>query len=205
MPEEHRKAIERYADRLRLFGPGPRALGWRDDQQQRLRFKVLAEGARSLYGKRVLDVGCGFGDLYDFLSAEKIDVHYTGCDISPDLLAIARERHPELRFELRDILEDHYPDSAFDYVLMSGLFNHRLEHNEAFLRGLLSAAFRASTIGVGANMMTDQVDYREDYLYYFNPESVLRLCQKLSRHVSLRHDYPLFEFTVFIYHNANRC
>lgn len=203
-PEEKQQAMKRYAERLRRLGPGAEALGWRDRAQQELRFQILASGAQPLAGKSVLDIGCGFGDLYHYLSAGGVDVRYTGCDISPEILAVARERHPGLTVEERDVLEDPYPDEAFDYVFLSGIFNRRLSDNEGFLERLLACAYRTCAVAVCANMTTDQVDYRDDHLYYFNPEGVVRFCRSLSRFVALRHDYPLFEFTVFIYQNANR-
>lgn len=198
-PEERRQTIQRYAERIRRLGPTVQALGWRDGSQQALRFQVLTEGIQPLAKRSLLDVGCGFGDLYDFLTERGIEVHYTGCDVSPDVLVVARERHPHLVFEERDILENPYPDEVFDYVVMSGVFNHVIQDNEAFVERMLRAAFRACKLGITANMVTEEVDYREDYLYYSNPERVLRFCLGLSRYVTLRQDYPLYEFTVFVY------
>jgi hypothetical protein len=69
---------------------------------------------------------------------------------------------------------------------------------------MLGAAFRMCTKGVGANMTTDAVEYHEEHLHYFDPARVLNFCRGLSRYVMLRHDYPLYEFTVFIYRQASR-
>jgi SAM-dependent methyltransferase len=197
-PEERAQAIRRYAERLDRLGPGVETLGWRDRGQQHLRFDILVGDAQALQGKRILDVGCGFGDLYDYLESRGVRAHYTGCDISPNVLQIARERHPALTFEERDILEQPFADRVFDHVFMSGMFNHRLADNRGFMERTLAAAFRASRLGAAANMMTDQVDYRDDHLYYFSPEAVLAFCRTLSPRVALRHDYPLYEFTVFV-------
>jgi trans-aconitate methyltransferase len=48
-------------------------------------------------GQRVLDVGCGIGAETAFLAERGADV--IGVDIDDALLARARERHPQLRFE----------------------------------------------------------------------------------------------------------
>ena len=45
-------------------------------------------------GLRVLEVGCGLGDL---LAAVK-PARGVGVDFSPAMIALARERHPELEF-----------------------------------------------------------------------------------------------------------
>ena len=48
-------------------------------------------------------------------------------------------------------------------------------------------------------MMTAYVDFREDRLFYYSPEEIFRFSKTLTKRVLLRHDYPLFEFTVYLY------
>lgn len=201
-PAERQDVIDRYADRLKRLGPVVQALGWRDDAQQQLRFSVIADGLSGVGGGSVLDVGCGFGDFRAYLEQRGLQVNYVGCDVSPDVLEVARARHPDGAFELRDILDNPYPPGSFDYVCLSGLFNHRLADNDAFLHRMLAAAFAACTRGVSANMTTDYVDYRDEHLHYFSPERVFHFGQTLTRRVALRHDYPLYEFTIFLYRDA---
>lgn len=50
----------------------------------------------------VLDVGCGWGRLLSLLPYEWRG-HYTGVDLSPDFIRVAREAYPELEFVLGDI------------------------------------------------------------------------------------------------------
>lgn len=201
-PAERQHVIDRYAERLGRMGPVVQALGWRDEAQQRLRFQVMTEGLRDLEGASVLDIGCGFGDFCDYLRGHGHHGRYVGCDLSPDVLEVARSRHPDVTFERRDVLEHPFQASSFDYVCMSGIFNHRLSDNEGFVRQMLGAAFAACVTGVAANMTTSYVDYQDPHLYYFSPDAVFRHCQTLTRRVALRHDYPLYEFTVFLYRNG---
>ena len=49
-------------------------------------------------GLRVLEVGCGLGDL---LAAVK-PARGVGVDFSPAMIALARDRHPELHFQRAD-------------------------------------------------------------------------------------------------------
>src|SRR4051812_25215768 len=53
--------------------------------------RFVAEDARVRSGERVLDVGCGVGDLLDHLPA---GVDYFGYDHNEDYIRMARERHP---------------------------------------------------------------------------------------------------------------
>jgi len=79
-------AIFRYhRDMIRMHGPRSSfALGWRDEQDQQLRFEALA-GIGDLNGKTLLDAGCGYGDLYPFLSERFKLSHYYGIDQIPEL------------------------------------------------------------------------------------------------------------------------
>lgn len=56
----------RYAKRLTEFGYDPKTLGWNSGKQQE-RFQVLTSFVPPEACGSVLDVGCGFGDLYGFL------------------------------------------------------------------------------------------------------------------------------------------
>ncbi len=60
-------------------------------------------------GSRVLDIGCGAGDL---LAATRPDVG-VGVDLSPEMLEVARRRHPGLQFRTGDA-EDLPVEGAFE-------------------------------------------------------------------------------------------
>jgi SAM-dependent methyltransferase len=69
-------------------------------------------------GLRVLEVGCGLGDL---LAAVK-PARGVGVDFSPAMIALARERHPELEFQVADAAEAPAAEQ-FDYILLADLVN----------------------------------------------------------------------------------
>jgi demethylmenaquinone methyltransferase/2-methoxy-6-polyprenyl-1,4-benzoquinol methylase len=66
-------------------------------------------------GSRVLDVATGTGDLAIALSrAVAPDGEVVGCDFSEPMLARARRKAPELRFEWADALVLPYASASFD-------------------------------------------------------------------------------------------
>src|ERR1017187_9852361 len=69
-------------------------------------------------GMRVLEAGCGLGDL---LAAVK-PARGVGLDFSPAMIALARERHPELEFQVADAAEAPAAEK-FDYILLADLVN----------------------------------------------------------------------------------
>lgn len=73
-------------------------------------------------GMRVLEVGCGRGDLLASVRP-KLGV---GVDFAPSMLALAKERHPELTFVQADA---HTLDlgETFDYIILSDLLNDLMD------------------------------------------------------------------------------
>jgi SAM-dependent methyltransferase len=177
-------------------------MDWKDEASQRLRFEILC-GIADLEGRSVCEIGCGAGHLVDWLRQGGVGARYCGIDLSPDMLDAARRRHPDVAFEHRDILLGEAARD-YDFVLCSGLFNVKLDHGEDEWRRFVDATLRRMyamcRVGIAFNLMTDLVDFRSPSLFYANPGETLELCRReLSRSAVLRHDYPLYEFTVYVY------
>lgn len=75
---------------------------------------LFAELLRDVGGP-VLDAGCGIGLLCGPLRDLGLDVF--GIDLSPGMLAIARRRHPELRFEVGSLTDLDVADASVGGVL----------------------------------------------------------------------------------------
>lgn len=194
-----------YARLLRAHGDSPQAVAWRDAATQERRMAVLAE-VGDLRAARVLDFGCGTGHLLTFLR-EQADFRgqYVGYDLSGEMIDVARRKFPGVQFEARDILESGV-GADFDYVLINGVFNHRLDDNWGLMTAILEQLFPHVRRALAFNALSTYVDYAEPDLSYVNPERVFRFCkQRLSPLVTLRHDYLVkdgvvpFEFAVYAY------
>ncbi|MCT2559058.1 class I SAM-dependent methyltransferase [Tsuneonella sp. YG55] len=80
----------------------------------------LLDGARRGPVTRVLDVGCGAGELSLALAREHGDAQVVGIDVSEQLVAVARERGARLRnasFECADAAEWSVPQQAPDLIV----------------------------------------------------------------------------------------
>jgi SAM-dependent methyltransferase len=197
--------VAHYERQLRSHGPTARGMDWKDEASQRLRFAMLC-GVCDLDGKSLCELGCGVGHLYDWLREQRIDARYTGIDLSEEMVAQARRRHPAVSFARRDVLLDPVRD-VYDVVVCSGLFHVKLDHPEDDWRPFVDAVVRRmyamSRVGIAFNLMSDQVDFRSPTLFYANPAWILDLCRReLSRFVVVRHDYPLHEYTVYVYRQS---
>src|SRR5438874_3402593 len=66
-------------------------------------------------GTRFLDGGCGSGGACKI--AARLGAHVTGLDAAPALLAIARDRVPDGKFEAGELQDLPFADGTFDAVL----------------------------------------------------------------------------------------
>lgn len=69
-------------------------------------------------GQRVLEIGCGLGDLLAILDPRE----GVGVDFSGEMIARARQRHPHLRFVQADAHELQL-DETFDVIILSDVVN----------------------------------------------------------------------------------
>jgi SAM-dependent methyltransferase len=191
--------IERYEKRFAEFGEDIRTLASGTKERQLTRFNVMREMGIEP-GSSVLDLGCGFADFYAFLQDQGVEVDYTGYDISPAFIATASKKFPEANFKVCDIQDDE-DTRKFDYIVCSQVFNNSLAHEDMgdVAKDVLSLCYDRMNKGMAFDFISSHVDYRRDGLHYHSPEQVFSFCKGLSKRVCLRHDYPLFEFTVYVY------
>lgn len=189
--------VQKYFERrLRRYGDSSKTLDYSPESQRR-RFEVFAD-IGDLEGRDVLDVGCGLGHLYDYLQERYRTVRYVGLDMSPRLLAKARERHKDVTFEVWDIVA-RPPEREADYVLASGVLNVEQGDNEAAMRRLLRHGFGAAKKGLAVNMLSTWADRHDRDRHYYDPGRMVRTAKKLTRWVQLRHDYLPHDFTLYLY------
>lgn len=192
--------VQLYENRFVTMEYDPRTVGWTGREDQFLRFKILCE-VGNLSGARICDVGCGFGDLLNYLHDHFSDFTYTGVDISPSLLKKASELHPNQNFQCLDIGESQ-PEGNFDYFIMSGVFSYRIENNIENTFNVLSRLFAHARKGIAVNFLSKYVNFEREHNFHYSPEEMFALGRHITKWVKLRHDYPLWEFTLFLYKEA---
>ncbi|MFO0762513.1 MAG: bifunctional class I SAM-dependent methyltransferase/glycosyltransferase family 2 protein [Byssovorax sp.] len=119
-------------------------------------------GSMVLPGSRVLEVGCGLGDLLSALPG----IHGVGVDVSARMIELAKERHPGLDLRVCDVERDPLPEGPFDDIVLSDVVGHLDDIERALerLRPLLAPGGRVI------------VTY-----YNFVWEPVLKLAERLGR------------------------
>lgn len=193
-----------YENVLKKYGDSPQGADWADADSQRLRFKILSQ-IDDLNGKRIHDVGCGLAHLVEFLAESGVNCQYVGSDISPLMIEKAQQRIPTAQLYVADILNDVTPEwMKAGYLFASGVFYQKGANDQSecqqFVEAMVRRMFSLAKKGIAFNMMTSYVDYEDTNLFYLSPAEMLDFCiQNLGRRVVIRHDYPLWEYTVYVY------
>ena len=178
------KLFEYYGSKLKIYGYDTRSLGWVPGGRS-VRFGVMTSIA-DLNGSSILDVGCGFGDLYGHLTGRDIKVDYTGVDINPDLIKVAREVYPEARFFISDFESDGI-DGEYDWAFAAGIFTIKITDNRSFIRNTLKRMYEVTRKGFAVDFLSPTYYSPEEDTYWrCPPEEVLKYCRSLSRRVMLR-------------------
>lgn len=192
---------EYYTGKIKTFGATPQGVDWNGEESQFLRFEQLAQNLLAEKEKvSVLDYGCGYGSLLGFLERKGVAVEYTGFDISESMLREAAKTFPGSQHNWISEID---PQKKYDYVLLSGIFNVKLQAAEnawvAYIEKTLAEVNALARKEFSFNILTSYSDaeYMRDYLYYASPESWFGYCKRhFSKQVVLNHGYPLYEFTI---------
>lgn len=204
--ENQLKRIEAlYSDNLRKHGIDSRAVGWNTEDCQALRFSKLSSVIEDNDEKySVNDYGCGYGAHLKFLTdVLGHNVHaYNGYDISEEMLQTAKKQLSHFDGNL-NLLKAETIETQADYTFVSGTFNVRFDASKddwmEFIRVKLHEIDKNSHKGFSFNLLTSYVDWEEPHLYYGDPCYWFDYCKRnFSKHVTLYHDYPLWEWTVMV-------
>lgn len=187
-------------------------MGWTKSQANTdLRYDVMLGVLRDITAPvSLLDYGCGTGHLLGRLRQRRFTgVEYTGFDASPTFIEAARAKFPGVPFHCGDMLNGDVEPGEYDYVVMNGLFTYRgpLSFGEMVerWRRLVTAAMERARVGVVFNVTSPYVDWERDDLFHV-PIDILTDFVAASPCPSfvVRHDYGLYESTVYAYRSPRR-
>jgi SAM-dependent methyltransferase len=194
--------VERYySGKVRQHGPTPAGVDWNSKASQTTRFDKLLTVCEDDEEPAIIDYGCGYGALLDYLSEKGTRCSYVGYDLSAEMIERAREIHGSLgRFTT-----DTAALEPTSFTLASGIFNVRLDVSvpdwERYVHETIDRLHELSLKGFAFNVLTSYSDaeYMRGDLYYADPLALFDRCKRrYSKRVALLHDYPLYEFTILV-------
>ena len=201
------KIFRLYNELYEIYGNSANAVKARNSKQQYLRFRELINLIELKNNDKVLDVGCGLGDLSKYLRERKFNVQYLGVDFVDGFIKTAKKKYEndKTKFLRLDIKNKNFP-KKHDWLILSGLFNDQKKNAGKFMFKIIKKMFKSANKGIVFNGLNKYVDYEDKYLFYSYPDKVLQFCIKnLSKYVILKTNYQLkkntipFEYTIAVF------
>ncbi len=127
-----------------------------DDERTRPVRDLLAALPSSLEARIAVDIGCGPGNSTEVLAARFPKAALTGLDSSVDMIAAARERLPNVRFEVADIESwiSGRTGQLFDVILANAVL-HWVPNHAALFPALVTMLAPGGALAV---QMPDNLD-----------------------------------------------
>lgn len=205
LDETQKRLAQYFTEKLEMFGATPRGVDYNGPEAQEIRFEQLAKVIDPAAGFTLIDYGCGYGALFDFLKEKGWQFEYYGIDLIEKMVIAGREAHsddPTVHFTTR---ESDLPKA--EYLLAGAIFNIKMDAAyEAWQEMVCQTLVRMDglcTRGFAFNMLTsysdsDRMAQRPD-LFFADPLFFFDFCKRsFSRNVALLHDYGIYDFTIHV-------
>ena len=200
-----RDYLDYFSERIEKFGAGPQGVDYNSLPAQEARFEQLTKVIHPEQSFTVIDYGCGYGALFDFLCKKNWTFTYYGLDMIKKMIVAAQKAHPDISNIHFSTTESNLPIS--DYLVAGSIFNNKFQADAGewteFILETLQRINRLCAKGFSFNMLTkysdaDRIAQRPD-LYFGDPSFFFDYCKRnLSRNVALLHDYGLYDFTILV-------
>ena len=198
-------AQEYFTEKIVKYGAAPEGVDYNGAPAQTTRFEQLVKLIDPSHKFEVLDYGCGYGALLDYLVQRGWEFNYYGFDLLSAMVEAGRNAHrdyPNARFATE---ESAIP--VCDYVMAGSIFNLKFQAPVSKWRDytleVLNKMDSHCRKGFAFNILTsysdvDRMAQRPD-LYFADPLLYFDHCKRMySRNVALLHDYGLYDFTILV-------
>ena len=188
-----------YEKLLEKYGYSIKSLDYRSETSQKTRFDIITQvGIND--DCSLLDVGCGFGDYFNYLKQRGIkNVKYNGIDLTDKIVNVAKEKNPLANVVQGNVL-DLPDDKKFDYVVSLGFNGVKTENNWKTLTKGLDKMWKLCNIGIAFNAVSTFATVQDNLIYFTSPTKVIDyIMNNLTYKIVFKHDYMPHDFTVFAY------
>ncbi|NDD66506.1 class I SAM-dependent methyltransferase [bacterium] len=177
------------------FSTSYQRCGWQSADSQRARYHAVM-GSIPLVGMRVLDMGCGDGELYQTLQEESVDCQYKGIDQSEAMIQQARSRFPGVAFSM-GVATDAF--ETIDVTVAIGMTCHPMPEYWRTVSGWMAHWLASSEVGVCVSFLSTLGPRQNPRLCYVAPETALSWGLSITPYVSLNHGYLINDFLLTLY------
>lgn len=168
-------------------------VGWNSKISQELRFSVLKK-CNIQFNDTILDVGCGYGDLYRWLLNNNYNVNYTGIDIIPKFIQYCKKTYNPSLF---------FTDNFFsykkthDWIFGSGLFCLKRNNWKQYVKTSIDHFYNFSNKGVIINFLRNPKQINTK-MYYTSIEEVKKIIDLPKNQIKIESNYKDNDLSVII-------
>jgi SAM-dependent methyltransferase len=127
-------------------------LGWSSKKGQLIRFSYLLKYINN--NDKILDYGCGYGDLLTYMINEKIQAKYLGVDINSQFIQSCINKYNNNYFKLINSYKDIKYD--FDWFVASGVFTVKTSTLELY--DTIDYFYQKANKGLSFNLLGNNYD-----------------------------------------------
>jgi SAM-dependent methyltransferase len=203
--ETQKKLNEYFTEKLETFGATAKGVDYNGEQARLIRFAELVKIIDPTKRFSIIDYGCGYGAMFEYLQEKGWEFEYYGVDLIEKMVSAGREKYKDFSNAHFTTEEKELP--VADYLVAAGIFNIKLESPydewQNFICETLPRMNALCSKGFSFNMLTkysdaDRMAERPD-LFYGDPLFFFDFCKRnFSRNVALLHDYGLYDFTILV-------
>lgn len=196
-----------YNEKFRQHGATHLGIDWNSKEGAIIRYEQLLKIINIPDNFSLLDYGCGYGLMYEYMLSKLKNFNYTGFDISEEIIRQAKKKHSKSNANWQSAEQKL---ETYDFVVASGIFNVKQECPEEewknYILETLKRLNNFSEKGFSFNLLTSYSDkhlMKKD-LFYADPAFFFDYCKRnFSKNVALLHDYPLYEFCILVRKNID--
>ena len=207
---QYANLVKHYEECYKNFGDNHRGVDWPNWEDTTKRYQVMLELITfDVFGKKecpsLLDFVCGLGHIYDYIKKSKVNVEYSGLDMSETFIEKCREKYPANKFYVKDLLKEaNVSIPIYDYIVMNGVLTEKreLSYDEMFsyFKILIKKVYQYCRYGIAFNVMSKDVDWEREDLFHLPLDELSKfLTKEITRDFIIRYDYGLYEYTVYVY------
>ena len=161
---------------------------WHNSETEQIHRENVANAIfkNLLPNDKVLDAGCGSGEVYKYLKAllENTNISYMGIDGSLDFLKLSRSKFPEVQFELQNLYGLSLLSDSFDVVYCIDVLQH-CNYYEQVIKELLRVTKRVLIIRTWLNgKEDDNLNFNDEfYNNIYSKDKLIKFLKTLSSNV----------------------
>jgi len=194
-----------FTEKIETHGADPKGVDYNGFEAQEIRFDQLIKVINSSAAVSIIDYGCGYGALFDFLQKKNLQFTYYGFDMIEKMAVAGKDAHKD--FVNARFFHSESDLMVADYLVAGSIFNNKFEANNDEWQNMISATLQRMNAlcskGFAFNMLTkysdeDRMALRPD-LFFGDPLFFFDFCKRnFSRNVALLHDYGIYDFTILV-------